>query len=479
MIATVENLTGPEASDVRLEQRQYGPTPRWWPLRYHAEQWKAMTCGARFVGLDAGRGSGKTDIAKRFLVTHLRNNPPKPWPDPRYFYGLPTYQQAKRVGWNDLLKLIPDEWIEGGKLGRNVSRSDLMLTTRWGAELWVMGMDNAARFEGVPWDGGILDEAVDQPDGCFDLHIRPGLDRIENEINRRGWCWIIGKPSRKGPGAAWFRKFVERCRRGEYEDGAAFTWPAWDILPAADIEQMRSTMEPKDFNEQVGACWENAGGAIFYMFNRNLDGTPCPAGEYNKRPCPYRPELPIVVCQDFNMDPMCWELCQKIGNRFECFDEIFSRDCVTLRALDILWGRYSSHGAGWQFVGDAAAHQHKTSAGHASLTDYIHVANDPRFQKTGRTLHYPSANPSHKDRFSACNAMLCNAAGERRAFIDPRCERLIGDLEMRSYKPGTDEPADGKDTGHASDAWGYGIFRFFPPQLVGYGTGEVITTGAR
>ena len=67
------------------------------------------------------------------------------------------------------------------------------------------------------------------------------------------------------------------------------------------------------------------------MFNRNLDGTPCPAGEYNKRPCPYRPELPIVVCQDFNMDPMRRELCHKIGNRFECFDEIFSRDCVTLR----------------------------------------------------------------------------------------------------------------------------------------------------
>ena len=58
-----------------------------------------------------------------------------------------------------------------------------------------------------------------------------------------GWCWIIGKPSRKGPGAAWFRKFVERCRRGEYEDGEAFTLPAWDILPAAEIEQMRSTME--------------------------------------------------------------------------------------------------------------------------------------------------------------------------------------------------------------------------------------------
>jgi len=49
------------------EQRGHGPTPRWWPLIGHAEQQKALTCGARFVGLDAGRRSGKTDIAKRFL----------------------------------------------------------------------------------------------------------------------------------------------------------------------------------------------------------------------------------------------------------------------------------------------------------------------------------------------------------------------------------------------------------------------------
>ena len=48
MIATVDNLTGPEASDVRHQQRQYGPTPRWWPLRYHAEQWKAITCVGSF-----------------------------------------------------------------------------------------------------------------------------------------------------------------------------------------------------------------------------------------------------------------------------------------------------------------------------------------------------------------------------------------------------------------------------------------------
>ena len=134
---------------------------------------------------------------------------PKPWPDPRYFYGMPTWKQAKRVAWYDLLKLIPDDLILGGKYGPNVSWGELWIRTMLGSELWVMGMDQPARFEGNPWDGGVLDEACDLPDGCFDLHVRPALDTIENDVNRRGWCWIIGKPSRKGPGPRWFRSFCD------------------------------------------------------------------------------------------------------------------------------------------------------------------------------------------------------------------------------------------------------------------------------
>ena len=439
-----------------------GPTRRWWPLNYHPIQQAALNSDARFVGVDAGRRSGKTDLAKRRLVAHL--SLPKPWPDPRYFYGMPTRDHAKRVAWYDLLKLIPDHWIVGGKHGPNTSWSELWIRTKFGSELWVMGMDQPARFEGNPWDGGVLDEAVDLPEGCFDLHVRPALDTVENGINRRGWCWIIGKPSRKGPSAAWFRGFCERCRRGEYPDGAAFTWPSWDILPADVIAQVKETLSLKDFLEQYGATWQSAGGGIYHAFSQA-------EGAGNVQPCERRDNVPICVGSDFNIDPMSWVLAHRIGERLEVFDEMIIRDCNTPRALNELWARYGHHTGGWTFYGDASGRSRKTSA---TQSDYAHIWNDERFKKSlgGRTLHYPGDNPGLEDRFSATNARLCNAEGLRRLFVDPKCKRLIEDLETRSYKSGTREPADGKDQGHASDAMDYIVYRIWPMRFNVAGEGK-------
>jgi hypothetical protein len=64
-------------------------TPRWTQLRPHAVQAAAWTSPARFVGLPCGRRSGKTELAKRRLVRHLPIQ--KPWGDPRYFFGGPTW----------------------------------------------------------------------------------------------------------------------------------------------------------------------------------------------------------------------------------------------------------------------------------------------------------------------------------------------------------------------------------------------------
>jgi hypothetical protein len=449
--------------ELLAEQRQHGPTPRWWPLRGHVEQQKALTCGARFVGLDAARRTGKTDVSKRFLVAHLPM--PRPWPDPRFLYGLPTRDQAKRVAWHDLLRLIPDDWIEGGKLGRNVSYGELWVRTRWGSELWVLGMDQPARFEGSPWDGGVLDEAADLPEGCFDLHVRPALETVENGVNRRGWCWIIGKPGRKGPDAKWFKDFCEKCRRGEYPDGAAFTWPSSDILPADVVKQARETMSAKDFAEQYNASWQTVGGGVWYAFFR----------EFNVRPCERRDNLPIIVGGDFNIGMQCWTLSHRLGDIFETFDELVLRDMDTPLVLNELWKRYGHHKGGWQFYGDASARQRQSNQ---RISNYAFIWNDQRFMGAGRTLHYRAANPPTRDRVSAANARLSSADGNHRAFIDPRCVKLIEDLETRAYKEGTEEFADGKEQGHISDGWSYPLCAIWPIRLnVGGGTQTVIVGG--
>ncbi len=430
------------------------PTPAWTEMRPHAVQQRLWTTKARFAAVVAGRVSGKTELARRRLVTYLRVR--KPWSTPRYFYGAPTYKQAKRIGWDKLLELIPKWWIA------SISYGELKITTIWGTELWVFGLDEPARVEGTEWDGCVLDESSDLVPKTFDVSVYPAL------VSRRGWCWRIGVPKRFGPSVTEYREFYERCARGDYEDGEAFTWPSADIQPADVIEHARRNLDPLDYREQFEAQFETIGGLIFQSFDR----------EWNVRPCTYRREKPMVIGCDFNVNPMCWLLGHQYKDHFEVFDEIFRRDTNTVDTLEYLIGRYPDHEGGFAFFGDATGKARKTAA---VSTDYLQILNHKGFKKAGRTVHFPDSNPTNVNAYSCLNALLCNAAKERRLFVDDRCERLIRDFRLRAYKPGTREAADksGKatDTGHMSDALCYVIYKLYPPVLERSGVDQIATRG--
>ena len=176
---------------------------------------------------------------------------------------------------------------------------------------------------------------------------------------------------------------------------------------------------------------------------------------------------------------MSWCLFHVIdGKVMETFAEIVLNNMSTQRALDFLWAGYGTHRNGFKFYGDASGRSGSTNS---DFSDYVIIANDERFKSKecgGRTLHYPPANPSRHDRFSAANAKLCNAKKEVSAFIDPKCVKLIQDLQMRAYAPGTMElPANEGLLGHISDAWSYPIYREWPVRFnVSSGARRVYTS---
>ena len=130
---------------------------------------------------------------------------------------------------------------------------------------------------------------------------------------------------------------------------------------------------------------------------------------------------------------------------------------MMLDRLNYLYGR---HERGWCFHGDASSRARKTSA---NESDYLQIYNDERFFP--KRVIYPKANPPIEDRLAATNAMLCNAKGDRRLFIDPSCAVLINDLQNRSRKEGKRELNDGPMTGHMSDALDYVMYIRFPIHL--------------
>lgn len=452
-----------------------GTLPKAWKrLRKHARQRSLYTCGARFIAVVAGRRSGKTEVCLRKLVRWLPVAPQQrvsdaDWDDAHYFYGGPTFKQAKKVAWEKLKKLVPRSW------NPKISESELMITVRFAthtADITVFGFDKPQRFEGSPWDGGVVDESSDIKNGTFSRSVRPALS------DRKGFCYRIGVPKRFGVGAAEYRKFFERCKAssfnggpGEgsaepYRGGVAYTWEAETILPADEIKEAKEQLDPKDYNEQYAARWETAGGSIFYAFDSDA----------NVRACSYDSRRPLIVGSDFNVDPMAWVLCHRTpdGKTLEVFDVLWLRDCNTKRALDVLWERYGSgHCSTFEFYGDATSSARKSAA---SQSDYSQILNDRRFRDRGAVVRYPRANPLQVNRFAACNALFLNALGERRCFVDPRCKPLVDDLGVRTFKEGTREPDDYGDVGHITDALGYVIHMLWPIRVKYEGPAPKVVT---
>jgi len=424
-----------------------GLTPAWTTLNYHPIQWDVWTDPVRFKAVPAGRGSGKTELAKRKLAQSLMYDPIAPFGNPRlYFYGAPTRPQAKRTAWDDLLGLIPKSWI--AHADRDVSKSELSIETKFGSRLTLFGLERPERLEGIQWNGGVLDESCDLVPKTFDLNLLPALSW------RSGWCWRIGVPKRTGRSAIEYRDYFEAARAGNIKGAMGYTWPSSDIVPKEALEQARATLDPKDYAEQFDAMFQTAGGGIYHCY----DDEAC------VRRCSYDPKLPLIVGSDFNVDPMAWVIGQRRGPKaMEWIGEVWMRDASTPKALDALWARYQQHTGGFQFFGDATGSSRKTSA---SMTDYAHIYNDDRFTKAGRIVRYPKANPALKDRFASTNAMFKNANGECRMFVDPECVHLRQDLRTRAYKPGTCEPEDrGHDAGHMADAMDYPVWMLFPVQF--------------
>ena len=86
----------------------------WKPLRPHVQQRLAWETKTRFSCLLAGRSGGKSEIAKRYLITKMLK-PTWHGQSGIFAYGLPTINQARRVAWKSFKAMIPKEAWEGNE----------------------------------------------------------------------------------------------------------------------------------------------------------------------------------------------------------------------------------------------------------------------------------------------------------------------------------------------------------------------------
>lgn len=211
-------------------------------------------------------------------------------------------------------------------------------------------------------------------------------------------------------------------------------------------------------------------------------------------PTHYRPDvatdlrLPLRVCFDFNVDPLCCIVAQHApgpaGQEVRVVASIIRYSGTTVNVVNELAERYGHWAPGYDVYGDSTG---------ASRSVYSNESNydiiKKRLQETGAPvrMHVPPANPAVALRLNSMNAMLKNARGAVRLFIkrtDPRktCPNrdLVRSLQRTTVKPGTKEIVKkaGETITHPAEALGYYIAKEFPAMEPGASV-AVIKSGQR
>jgi len=348
----------------------------------------------------------------------------KAWPDARYFAAAPTKDQAKRIFWNDFKALIPKHWI------RRVYDSDLCIVTRYGSELWVVGLDKPQRVEGTPWDGGVLDEYANMKPEAWPEHIRPALS------DRLGWCWFIGVPE----GLNHYRDLAEYAKTGQDPDWGFYRWGSEGILSIDEVQAAKRVLDPKTFRQEYEASFEGRSGRAYYAYSAEI---------HEDATVRLDPALPIIVCCDFNVELCVWVLAQRRGSDVFVFDELAVKDTNTVEMGRMLVDRYGNHSPGLIVYGDAAGSARST----AGKSDYALM-----YELGLRDQRIKRANPQVKDRVNAVNSMLMNTGGRVRLIHGRGLRVLKRDFECVQWRSERGElDKSNIELTHATDALGYFI----------------------
>ena len=428
---------------------------RWTQLRAHAEQFRLWTSPYRFKTVPAGRRSGKTELAKRRIVkAALRGTT---FEGARFFAAAPTYNQAKRIYWNDLKLLTPRDMLRG-----RPSESELVINLVNGSSIHVIGMDQPARIEGSPWDGGVLDEFGNMKPETWGANVRPAL------ADRNGWCWLIGVPE----GRNHYYDVDHRARADTSGEWSSFHWKSSDILPPEEVAAARRDLDELTFQQEYEGSFINFEGRAYYPFQ---EATHCASLRYDKT-------QPLALCFDFNVEPGVAVVCQeqKLPGQFTLdargekqpvfgtgvIGEVHiprnSNTPAVCRKIIADWG---THEGKVRLYGDATGGARGSARVQGSDWDLVRTELRATF---GDRADYrvPLANPPERARINAMNSRLKSGDGTIHLMVDAaKAPNVVRDLEgVRLLAGGSgeiDKKADGRLT-HLTDALGYYIVKEFP-----------------
>lgn len=422
---------------------------RWYPLIDIPEQIRLVNEDYRFKVVPAGRRSGKTERAKRYIVKKALSNP-----NEAYFIAAPTRDQVKKIYWADMKRLCPDAFIEGSP-----SETELTIRFQNGTYIQLIGLDKPERIEGIFWSGGVIDEIADIKPDAWGAHIRPALDTFNpTRPEYKAWCWLIGVPD----GLNHYYDMAMYAKSGADEEWGYYHWVTADILPEDRIASAKRQMSPKQFKQEYEASFENATGRVYedYSDKNHTDKT-------------YDDSRPIIWAHDFNYTPMSSVIIQEYGDVSCCVDEIILESAVAKNAAMEFVERYKDSKIKQVYLyGDAAGRAGEKHGHESSWTMIKDVLKDEGWKIYDRV---PRANMSIVDGQNSLRARIMNAYGEINFYVNPaKCKYADKGLSTTQLKKGSSFQEEDSDYQHITTAMRYYTKPRFPLVNKGITTSDFI-----
>ena len=379
-----------------------------------------FTSPARFRTVVAGRRFGKTflstiEILKAAIGGKNRN----------VWYIAPTYGSAKEIAWNMLIHTIPEEYIA------KTNETALTIKLINGSVIALKGAEKPNNLRGRALDFVVLDEFADMKPETWSEVIRPSLS------DRQGSCIFIGTPKGRNH---FYDIWADGLTGKDNWESYQYTTIDGGNVPAEEIEQARSDLDERTFNQEYCAEFVTYSGLIYYAFSRELSVVNIDDNNGT-----------LHIGMDFNLDPMSAVICLRHGQDLLAIDEIVMYGSNTDEMVAEIKDRYPNRHI--IIYPDPASRQRKTSAG--GRTDLSILQN------AGFSVKVKKQHPLVRDRINAVNSRLLSGDGNRHLFVSPKCKQTIKSLERQTYKEGTSIPnKDGTD--HMNDALGYLVEYLFP-----------------
>lgn len=401
-------------------------------LKLHEAQMIVFGSRHRFKCVVAGRRFGKTILSKTLIIKYASKPKSKVW------YVAPTYRMAKQIMWQDLQDSLPDRWI------RKCNDTTMTLWLVNGSTIELKGADNPDSLRGIGLDFLVLDEFQDMTEDTWKKVLRPTL------ADRQGHALFIGSP--KG-----YNYFYDIYLLGQDEARQkANQWKSWQFptivspfIPPEEIEAARQDMDEKSFEQEFLASFTTMTGKVYYPFDKRI----------HVRSCPFNPNLPIWVGQDFNIDPMSAVIMQpQPDGTVWVVDEVVKFSSNTEESVEEIERRFYRYRANVTIFPDPAGNARQHARGETDLD----IFRERGFKR----IKHRRKHPAIADRVNCVNRMLKAADGSTKLFIDTGCKSTIESLNQTTYKRGTRDIDKTMNIEHSTDALGYCIELQFPMRKI-------------